>query len=100
MTLKPFVPESPWSKTTVEDNGYSPPRRKTVMSPVIAPVRARTTLRAFSSVANGWASVPGLASLPAGETYNAAVWLAGADTIRRTGTTTSGRPLARTARAS
>lgn len=65
------------------------------MSFVMAPVRVRTTLRALSSVANGWAGVPGLASLPVGDTYSAA-WLAGADTIRVTATTTSGNPLART----
>ena len=45
-----------------------PPRSTTAMSPVMPLLIARTACRAFSIVANGWASVPGLASLPAGAT--------------------------------
>jgi len=61
----------------------------------------RTTSRAFSMVRNGCARVPGLLSLPDGETYNVISAPEGGDTITVTGTTTSASPLAlkvRTAR--
>jgi hypothetical protein len=94
MTLNPFVPESREPRTNVAGNRYSPPRSTTVMSRVIELFMVRTTSRAFSMVRNGCVRVPGLLSLPVGETYNVAPEGEGGDTITVTGTRTSATPLA------
>src|SRR5436309_11322525 len=70
ITRCPLPPESRASRVSGWVNGYVPPARLTTMSPVMLWSSPRTRSRACWRVRTGWpAEVPGLASLPEGETY-------------------------------